>query len=59
MQATTRQYWGKNTTNLPELNLTQLQIDSYQEFLASGIRESLEEINSEDGIQDFTGKTGL
>lgn len=56
MQTTIRQYWGKTNIPLPELNLTQLQKDSYQEFLANGIREALEEINSENGIEDFTGK---
>jgi len=56
MQTTSRQYWGKEAVSLPELNLTQLQIDSYQDFLDSGIRVSLEEINSEKGIEDFTGK---
>lgn len=56
MQTTNRQYWGKTNITLPELNLTQLQKDSYQDFLINGIKESLEEINSENGIEDFTGK---
>ena len=56
MQTTNRQYWGKKKDILPELNLTQLQLDSYQEFLDLGIKEALEEINGEGGIEDFTGK---
>ena len=52
----TRQNWGKNYKNLPELNLVGLQVESYTKFLTTGIRESLDEINSENGIEDFTGK---
>jgi DNA-directed RNA polymerase subunit beta len=51
-----RQYWGKSGTTLPELDLTKVQRESYQEFLDTGIRESLDEINAERGIEDFTGK---
>lgn len=52
----TRQYWGRTGVTLPELDLTKVQRESYQEFLATGIRESLDEINAEKGIEDFTGK---
>jgi DNA-directed RNA polymerase subunit beta len=53
---TVRQYWGKQAKVLPELDLTRIQRESYEEFLAHGIREALDEINSEHGIEDFTGK---
>lgn len=51
-----RQNWGQAHNILPELNLIALQIGSYQNFLTEGIKESLDEINSERGIEDFTGK---
>ncbi len=56
MSQSTRAYWGKQKTNLPELDLTKIQRDSYVEFLEQGIKESLEEVNSQKGIEDFTGK---
>jgi DNA-directed RNA polymerase subunit beta len=52
----TREYWGLTGVTLPELDLTKVQRESYQEFLDTGIREALDEINSERGIEDFTGK---
>ena len=48
-----RENWGTINPVLPELNLTQIQIDSYKQFLETGIRESLTELNP---IKDFTGK---
>lgn len=51
-----RQNWGKDYTNLPELDLVALQIESYQQFLEKGIAQSLNEVNGEKGIEDFTGK---
>jgi DNA-directed RNA polymerase subunit beta len=48
-----RENWGNVNPVLPELNLTQIQIDSYKQFLEDGIRESLTELNP---IKDFTGK---
>ncbi len=50
-----RQIWGKYFTNpnLPKFNFTNFQTDSYNEFLAGGIRQALVEINP---IKDFTGK---
>jgi len=51
-----RQYWGTTGVTLPELDLTKVQRESYQEFLDIGIREALDEINAERGIEDFTGK---
>ncbi|MBI1872151.1 hypothetical protein HYS10_01900 [Candidatus Collierbacteria bacterium] len=48
-----RENWGKENKTLPELNLTKIQIDSYQEFLKNGIRQSLEELNP---VKDFTSK---
>lgn len=51
-----RQNWGKDYKQLPKLDLVGLQIESYKEFLQKGIRESLDEINNVNGIEDFTGK---
>ena len=48
-----RENWGTINPVLPELNLTQIQINSYKQFLEDGIRESLTELNP---IRDFTGK---
>jgi DNA-directed RNA polymerase subunit beta len=56
LQRQSRQYWGKTATALPELDLTRVQIESYEQFLRDGIREALDEINAGDGIEDFTGK---
>jgi DNA-directed RNA polymerase subunit beta len=56
MPQNTRQNWGQTHQSLPELDLIGLQKESYQEFLKSGIRKSLDEVNSENGIEDFTGK---
>lgn len=50
---TNRENWGTINPVLPELNLTQIQIDSYKQFVEDGIRESLTELNP---IRDFTGK---
>jgi DNA-directed RNA polymerase subunit beta len=55
-QTTERQYWGKQGVTLPELDLTRVQRESYEQFLETGVREALDEINSEKGIEDFTGK---
>lgn len=48
-----RQYWGKDYPNLPPLDLTLVQRESYQWFLEHGIRELLNEVSS---ITDFTGR---
>jgi DNA-directed RNA polymerase subunit beta len=48
--------WGKEHTILPKLDLIELQRDSYEWFLQQGIQQSLEEVNGEKGIEDFTGK---
>ncbi|MDO8618442.1 MAG: DNA-directed RNA polymerase subunit beta [Candidatus Daviesbacteria bacterium] len=52
----TRKYLGKNPTIQPDINLIQLQIDSYNWFLNEGIREVLGEITP---VEDFTGKNWL
>jgi len=52
-QDTDRKYWGKIQALKPELNLIQLQIDSYNDFLTNGIRDVIQEISP---IEDFTGK---
>lgn len=56
MPQSPRQYWGQQQAHLPELDLVQLQRESYAEFLKTGIKESLQEVNGERGIEDFTGK---
>ncbi|HVZ67276.1 MAG TPA: DNA-directed RNA polymerase subunit beta [Patescibacteria group bacterium] len=48
-----RQYWGKETKKLPELDLLSIQKQSYQWFIDEGIREVIDEISP---IEDFTGK---
>ena len=54
-----RQNWGNKHRVLPELDLVKLQLDSYQDFIENGIRESLDAVNGDTGIEDYTGKTGL
>ena len=56
MSRTKRVNWGKQREVLPELDLLKLQRESYDEFIENGLREALDEINSDDGIKDFTGK---
>ncbi len=56
MSHTSRLNWGTNHTILPELDLVKLQLESYEWFLKDGVREALDEVNGEEGIQDFTGK---
>ena len=48
-----RIFWKNPPKNLPELNLLDVQLDSYQWFLNQGIKEALESISP---ISDFTGK---
>ncbi len=48
--------WGKECKVVPELDFIKLQLDSYRDFLDRGITESLEEVNSDKGIEDYTGK---
>jgi DNA-directed RNA polymerase subunit beta len=47
------QYWGKSNPNLPQIDLSKAQEESYNWFLKEGIQQALEEINP---IEDFTGK---
>lgn len=49
----TREFWGKTYTNIPQLDLTLIQRESYQWFLENGLKELLAEVNP---IVDFTGK---
>jgi len=53
MSQPNRLYWGKSYTNLPQLNLNQVQKDSWRWFIDEGIRRTLSEISP---IEDFTGK---
>jgi DNA-directed RNA polymerase subunit beta len=48
-----RLYWGKSYPNLPSLNLNQLQLNSWQWFLSTGVKNGLKEISP---VEDFTGK---
>lgn len=52
----TRKYWGKISSQKPDLNLVQLQLDSYKQFVAEGIKEVIDEITP---IEDFTGKNWI
>jgi len=49
----TRRNFGKDEKNLPEINLSQVQKESWQSFLGEGIKEELIAISP---IDDFTGK---
>jgi DNA-directed RNA polymerase subunit beta len=48
-----RKNFGKEEEKLPELNLSLVQMESWEEFLREGIVRELEEITP---IEDFTGK---
>ena len=49
----TRRNFGKIEKNLPEINLSEVQRESWELFLGEGIKEELEAISP---IDDFTGK---
>ena len=49
----TRRNFGKEEKNLPEINLSEVQRESWQWFLGEGIKEELIAISP---IEDFTGK---
>jgi len=51
-----RQNWGTPHPVLPKLDLVGLQINSFNDFLDNGIRQALDEINADGGIEDYTGK---
>ncbi len=51
-----RQYWGKTGITLPNIDLTEVQKESYDAFLRQGIQDAFAEINENGGIVDFTGK---
>ena len=59
MSTSQRHNWGKDNTVLPKLDLIDLQQKSYQDFLDSGIKEALEQVNAGKGIEDYTGKNWL
>ena len=48
-----RRNFGKGERNLPKLNLLEVQIESWDQFVAEGIPQELQEISP---IDDFTGK---
>lgn len=48
-----REFWGTEYKELPRLDLTLVQRESYQWFLERGIKELLEEVTP---MTDFTGK---
>ncbi len=56
MSESTRQNWGKSHKILPQLDLVGLQLESYEQFLKDGIGQALQEVNGENGIEDYTGK---
>ncbi len=49
----TRLYWGRETPNLPNLDLLKIHKTSFQKFLDTGLDEVIAEINP---IEDITGK---
>ena len=51
-----RQYWGKTNIPLPSIDLTEVQKQSYDQFLTQGVQDAFSEINDNGGIVDFTGK---
>lgn len=51
--STIRENWGTEYPDLPKLDLTLVQRESYQWFLERGIKELLEEVTP---MTDFTGK---
>ncbi len=53
MSTPARQYWGKQVKDLPLLNLTAVQTESYRWFLTEGIGRGLRGISP---IKDFTSK---
>ena len=55
-QVNPRVFLGKKFPNLPPLDLTAVQKESWQNFLNEGIKEAIEEIAQ---IDDFTGKNWL
>ena len=56
MSKQVRVNWGKQHKVLPKLDLIKLQKENYEWFLEKGITQSLQEVNNEKGIEDFTGK---
>lgn len=54
MQKSDRQYWGKQFSHLPALDLTRVQLDSWKWFQSEGIKDCIAEITP---IEDFTGKS--
>lgn len=50
---TNRRNFGKDDTNLPVINLSEVQTESWKWFLTEGIKEELIQISP---IDDFTGK---
>ncbi len=55
-QNTSRKFWSKTPSIVPELNLIQIQLDSYKWLLTEGIKEVLSEITP---VEDFTQKNWL
>ena len=51
--SSSRLYWGKQYVDLPPLDLTLVQRESYQWFLEQGIKDLVTEVTP---ILDFTGK---
>ena len=51
-----RKSWSQAPALAPQLNLIQIQLDSYNWYLSEGIKEVLQEITP---VEDFTGKNWL
>lgn len=54
--APNRLIWGKERKVIPQLDFLKLQLESYHDFLENGIKEALEEITGDKGIEDYTNK---
>jgi DNA-directed RNA polymerase subunit beta len=53
ISTTKRRNFGKEEKNLPEINLSEVQRESWRWFLGEGIKEELVQVSP---IEDFTGK---
>ncbi len=52
-QKSNRRNFGKEEKNLPKINLSEVQTESWQLFLTEGIKEEIAQVSP---IDDFTGK---
>jgi len=52
MPSAKRTNWGRNYPNIPKLNLIEIQLESWQEFLKTDLEETIKSISP---IIDYTG----